>query len=155
MGDKGANREVNYVFPHAFFTAFMDARKQSEYAQHRFRYIRVCGALTERDQDRSLWFYAEARKLHGLSEAKSLELGEQYRDTCQTFVVKPGGVSTKDSCASECMGKILGDGLAIGDEELGAYVADLVVHGEEEEGAIFNKRMVEKGRSLLKERSSG
>lgn len=155
LGDTSANRDVNYIYPHAFFTASMNKRKESEHARNRFRYVRVCGAFTERDQDRSLWFYAEARKLHGLSEARSLELGEQYRDTCQTFIVKPGGVSTKKSWALQCVGSMLGDGLLISDEELGVFVADLVVHGEEEEGVIFNKRMVEKGRLLLKEGSRG
>jgi hypothetical protein len=150
LGTTDANREVNFVYPHAFFTSFLDARKKSEYGDQRFRYVRVNGAFTESDQDRSLWFYSEPRKLHGLSEARTLELGEQYRDVCQTFVVKPGGVATQGTWAMECIGKVFGDRAVIGAETLGAFVADLMVHGEEEEGAISNQRMVEKGSTLLK-----
>ncbi|KAL1596989.1 hypothetical protein SLS60_008571 [Paraconiothyrium brasiliense] len=135
--------------------ALLDARKNSEYRSQRFRYVRVNGAFTESDQNRSLWFYAEARKLHGMSEARTLELGEQYRDVCQTFVVKPGGVATQGAWAMECVGKMLGDGMVIGHETLGAFVADLVVRGEEEEGTISNKRMVEKGSTLLRDRAKG
>lgn len=150
MGTKDANHEVNVVYPHAFFTSFLEARKNSEFRSKRFRYIRVNGAFTESDQDRSLWFFSEPRKLHGKSEARTLELGEQYRDVCQTFVVKPGGVATQGAWAMECVGKLLGDAAVIGSQTLGAFVADLVVHGEEEEGAISNKRMVEKGSVLLR-----
>ncbi|KAF2448660.1 hypothetical protein P171DRAFT_428703 [Karstenula rhodostoma CBS 690.94] len=150
MGTPDANHDVNVVYPHTFFTSLLDARKNSEYRSKRFRYIRVNGAFTESDQDRSLWFFSEARKLHGLSEARTLELGEQYRDVCQTFVVKPGGVATQGVWAMECVGKLFGDGVVIGNETLGAFVADLVVHGEEEEGAISNKRMVKKGSTLLR-----
>ncbi|KAJ4346716.1 uncharacterized protein N0V89_010648 [Didymosphaeria variabile] len=137
MGTTDANREVNVVYPHAFFTAFLDARKDSQYRSQRFRYIRVNGAFTESDQNRPLWFYSEPRKLHGMSEARTLELGEQYHDVCQTFVVKPGGVATQGAWAMECVGKMLGDGMVIGQETLGAFVADLVVHGEEEE--VFSR----------------
>lgn len=153
MGTPDANHDVNYVFPHAFFTALLDARKESPHAAERFRYVRVCGAFTESDQERALWFFAAPRKLHGLSEARTLELGEQYRDACQTFVVKPGGVATKGAWAMECVGQLFGGGLAIGDEKLGAFVADLVVNGEEEEGAIWNRRMLEKGGALLNQDS--
>ncbi|KAL5372763.1 hypothetical protein DPSP01_013232 [Paraphaeosphaeria sporulosa] len=150
MGTTDANHEVNVIYPHTFFTTFLDARKNSEHRSKRFRYIRINGAFTVSDQDRSLWFFSEPRKLHGMSEARTLELGKQYRDVCQTFVVKPGGVATSGAGVMECAGKLFGDGAVIGAETLGAFVADLVVHGEEEEGAIFNKRMVEKGSALLK-----
>ena len=149
MGTPDANHDVNYVYPHAFFTSFLDMRRSSPWASNRFRFVRVCGAFTERDQDRSLWFYSEPRKLHGLSESKTLELGVQYRDVCQTYVVKPGGVATKGAGAMECVNEMLGGGVAISDEKLGAFVADLIVNGGEEEGVIFNKRMVEKGGALL------
>jgi hypothetical protein len=150
MGTTDANREVNVIYPHAFFTSFLDARKDSEYRHQRFRYIRVNGAFTESDQNRSLWFFSESRKLHGMSEARTLELGEQYRDECQTFVVKPGGVATQGVWALECIGKAFGNGAVIGAETLGAFVADLMVHGEEEEGAISNERMIKKGSALLR-----
>lgn len=153
MGTPDANREVNQVYPHAFFTSFMDARKNTEHRSQRFRYIRVCGAFTESDQDRSLWFYSEARKLHGMSESRTLELGQQYRDVCQTFVVKPGGVATQGAWITECAGLLLGKDVLISSETLAAFVTNLVVRGEEEEGAISNKRMVEKGSSLLKDSS--
>ncbi|KAF1969753.1 hypothetical protein BU23DRAFT_651988 [Bimuria novae-zelandiae CBS 107.79] len=152
MGTTDANHEVNYVYPTAFFTALMDARKASQQvgAGKRLHYVRVCGAFTERDQDRSLWFYDAPRKLHGLSEAKTLELGEQYKDVCRTWVVKPGGVATSGVWAMECLGGLLGGGVVIGDEKLGAFVADLVVRGEEEEGRVWNGRMVVKGGELLR-----
>lgn len=155
MGTTDANREVNYTYPHAFLTSFLDARKETVHGRQRFRYIRICGAFTEHDQGRSLWFYSDARKLHGMSEARTLELGEQYRDACQTFVLKPGGVMTQGAYAMQCFGKLLGDGVAISDEVLGAFVANLVVQGDEEEGAVLNRRMVEKGRVLLSESTGG
>ncbi|KAJ4293641.1 hypothetical protein N0V90_008925 [Kalmusia sp. IMI 367209] len=149
MGTTDANRDVNYNYPHAFLEAFLAARKDSPYSSERIRFIRVCGAFTERDQDRPLWFYSKARKLHGLSEARTLELGEQYRKECQTFVLKPGGVSTAGAWTMQFFEKLLGDGVSISDEKLGAFAADLVVNGDEKEGAILNRRMAERGAELL------
>jgi sarcosine oxidase gamma subunit len=39
----------------------------------------------------------------------------------------------------------------IGDDELGAFMADLAITGEEKETIIFNSRMVEKGKELLRD----
>jgi len=154
IGTTDANREINYDYPLAFQESFLEARKASPHAAKRFRYIRVSGAFTEPDQDRSLWFYAGPRKLHGLAEARTMELAEKYNSVCQTFVVKPGGVSKKGDWGmliGECL---LGDGMAIRDETLGAFVADLAVNGKEEEGIVLNREMVEKGRMLLQEKAN-
>ena len=38
------------------------------------------GALVERDQNRSLWFLNDARKIKGLAETRCVEFAEQHKD---------------------------------------------------------------------------
>ena len=44
---------------------------------------------------------------------------------------------------------ITGNGWFIGEDELGAFMADLAIKGEEKETIILNPRLVEKGKELL------
>ena len=46
---------------------------------------------------------------------------------------------------------ITGNEWFIGEDELGAFMADLAIKGEEKETIILNSRMVEKGKELLRE----
>jgi len=46
---------------------------------------------------------------------------------------------------------ITGKGWVIGGDELGAFMADLAIKGDEKETIILNPRIVEKGQELLRD----
>lgn len=81
----------------------------------------------------------------------ALEFAKEHKDTWQTFIIKPGGVITPDMYARGLLSMLMGNG-GIKSEELDVYVAELVVTGKEEEGLIYNERMLEKGRGLQQTR---
>jgi hypothetical protein len=88
-------------------------------------------------------------------EIKLLEFAHEHADVWQTFVIKPAAVFTRRWPARGLLTAIIGKNHSIKNEEVGAYVAELAVKGQEmeKEGLIFNPTMVEKGRELLEKRS--
>lgn len=146
MGTSDTNKDVNYKYIKAFQEAFCNVASVGR--ERRFRYVLVSGALVEPDQEKTLYFMAGARKLKGLTETWSLEFAKRNEKVWQTWIVKPGGVITDQTWR---VAKLLAGIMMpmICDEEVGAFVADLVVRGTEPEGRIFNERMVARGSELL------
>lgn len=146
LGTSDANKDVNYNYILAFQEAFRQVMPVAR--PNRFRYVLLSGALIEPDQDRTLYFMPAARKLKGATENWSLEFAQQHKDIWQTFIVKPGGVATASSHAIAII--VAGMFLPmIRDEQVGAFVADLLVHGKEPEGRVLNERMATRGTELL------
>lgn len=46
---------------------------------------------------------------------------------------------------------ITGNGWFVGEDELGAFMVDLAITGEEKETIILNPRILEKGRELVRD----
>ena len=147
MGTSDANKDTNYTYIVAFQNAFRQVLSPSR--KRRFRYVLVSGALVEPDQNKTLWLMPAARKLKGTTEEWTLEFAQRHRDFWQTWIIKPGGISTAQSYAIAHMAARLFLPM-IKDDQVGAFVADLVVHGEEPEGRIFNDRMLARGSGLLR-----
>jgi nucleoside-diphosphate-sugar epimerase len=146
MGTSDANKDTNYNYIIAFQQAFRAVLPSTR--RNRFRYVLVSGALVEPDQDKSLWFMPAARKLKGTTENWSLDFARANKDVWQTWIIKPGGVITAETYAIAR----LAAGLflpMIKDEQVGAFVADLLVHGKETEERISNTRVASRGQELL------
>ena len=146
MGTSDANKDTNYNYILAFQEAF--GRVLPRARQHRFRYVLISGALVEPDQDKTLYFMEAARKLKGATEEWSLEYAQKHKDVWQTWIIKPGGVVTAKTYAIARMAAGMFMPM-IRDEQVGAFVVHLIVHGKEAEGRILNERMAKKGTELL------
>jgi nucleoside-diphosphate-sugar epimerase len=143
IGTQDANRDTNYNFIIAFQEAFRKVMRVDR--QKRFRYIFVSGALVEPDQNKTLYLKAEARKLKGRADNWTLDFAQKHRNVWQTWIVRPGMLST-NAILRKLAGMLIP---IIEDEQIGAFVADLVVHGNEPEGVILNPRMLTRGTELL------
>jgi hypothetical protein len=60
MGTTAGNKTLEIDYPLAFGNAFSKTLPAQD---KKFRYIHLSGAATERDQERSLWFKGEMRKM--------------------------------------------------------------------------------------------
>ncbi|KAF2186590.1 hypothetical protein K469DRAFT_726121 [Zopfia rhizophila CBS 207.26] len=152
MGTFNGSGEVDLQYPLTFQKLFLEAMTPRQ-GKPRFRYIHLSGALCEPDQEKMLLFMSAPRKVRGLAEKKSLEFAEENKEVWQTCVVRPGSVLVGNSVRNKVQESVLGKNWAIRGEELGAFVAELVVKGGIEESAVVveNLRMVERGREILKE----
>jgi hypothetical protein len=81
-----------------------------------------------------------------------MEFAEAHKSVWQLFIIRPGAVIPKGSAILGLLPALTGTGLAIRAEELGAYVADLIVNGNEQDTLLENERLVKKGRKLLETR---
>ncbi|KAH8703739.1 hypothetical protein BGW36DRAFT_369904 [Talaromyces proteolyticus] len=88
------NRKINFEFAlgtaNTFSAAFI-ANKGQE--QRTFKFVYLSGALTEKDENKKLWFLNENRKMRGELENALIKLG---RDTkkggFEVYLVRPGFV---------------------------------------------------------------
>jgi hypothetical protein len=85
-----------------------------------------------------------------VAETRITQFTKEHSDIWQSFIVRPGGVFSKTSFSSGLM-LMLGKDWVVYDDELGAFMADLAIHGDEKESLIMNRRIVDKGRELLKD----
>ena len=60
MGTTAGDEVLEYDYPVAFGNAFSKTLATSKKA---FRYLHLSGAVTERDQERALWFKGNMRKI--------------------------------------------------------------------------------------------
>ncbi|KAF2129830.1 hypothetical protein P153DRAFT_339007 [Dothidotthia symphoricarpi CBS 119687] len=153
MGTYDLNEDVNVKYPLAFqehFAKRLLASSSQEGKKDKFKFILLSGAFVEPDQSRRLFFLWDQRRMKGVLQTKTIEFAEGHREVWEAFVIRPGGVlyggNTLLNKTAEC---VFGS-LAIRGEELGAFVADLVVHGSQQ-CLIENPEMVERGRKLLVE----
>lgn len=148
-GTNDANPD-NLRLPQKFQESFLRARTDAGVSK-RFRYVQTSGAMVERDQSKALWFMSDARKFKGTIETKFLEFAKVNKETWQLYIIKPGGVL--EGRWWDWIAKlVLGDWMAIEKDQFAAFMGNLVVTGEEQEGCISNERMIEVGRRLLENR---
>ncbi|KAF9691511.1 hypothetical protein EKO04_010450 [Ascochyta lentis] len=153
MGTYDYNEAVNLHYPLSFqeqLVKRLGARRE----ERGVRFVLLGGAFVEPDQSRWLYFLGAQRRLKGVLQTRTLELAEASRGVrWEAYVIRPGGVLMGgDSYLNTIAECVLGGGLAIRGEELGAFVAELVVSGSER-CVIDNREMVEVGRRLLAERT--
>ena len=64
MGTTKANRELEVEYPRAFGQAMSSILGEREgNGERKFRYVHLSGGMTERDQERSLWFKGDMRRM--------------------------------------------------------------------------------------------
>lgn len=137
---------VELEYPEAFQQALskvLDGKKT-------FRYVYLGGAFTETDQEKTLWFLTEGRRMRGLAETKLFQFAKQNQSV-EPYVVKPAAVLPKDGRTTALLGYLLGETMTVRGDELGAVMADLAVNGGSEQ-VVLNKGIVERGRELLRQK---
>jgi len=153
MGTYDLNEDVNLKYPLAFQEHFAKrlptSSREREGRSKKFKFILLSGAFVEPDQSRRLYFLWDQRRMKGVLQTKTLEFAEAHQDVWEALIIRPGGIlfggGTFLNTTTEY---VFGRTLAIRGEELGAFVADLVVNGSPQP-IIGNSEMVEKGRKLL------
>lgn len=144
MGTFNGDEKVDIEYP----LAFIKAIKARPPRPTHFRYIQLGGAFTEMppkegQKERSLWFYANGRRVRGAAEARVLESAEDgSQGTFTAYVVKPGAVLP--TILPRCISV---DSLSIGINELGATMVDLAIRGQEQK-VFHNREIIEYGRKL-------
>ncbi|KAJ9659238.1 hypothetical protein H2198_003242 [Neophaeococcomyces mojaviensis] len=148
LGTSTGDERVDIEYPLAFIKAIKTRPPGSSH----FRYVQLSGAFTEPppeegQKERSLWFYANGRRVRGATEARVLETTEHGSESGFTvYIVKPGAVLTNYATILQC---VLGESLSIGMNELGATMVDLAVHGNEQK-VFRNQEIIKYGRELQK-----
>lgn len=147
MGTFNGNERVDIEYP----LTFIEAIKTRPPGSTHFRYVQLGGAFTEPppqegQRERSLWFFANGRRVRGAAEARVLESAEDGSQSEFTvYVVKPGAVLRKDKAILQRC--ILGDSLSIRIDELGATMVDLAVQGNEQK-VFHNQDIIRHARKL-------
>jgi hypothetical protein len=155
MGTYNLNEDVNLKYPLAFQETFakrlLASSQKREGRRANFRFILLSGAFVESDQSRRLYFLWDQRRMKGLLVTKTIDFAEAHRDVWEALIIRPGGILFGgDTFLNKATEYVFGRSLAIRGEELGAFVAELVVKGSQQP-VIENLEMVERGRKLLHE----
>ncbi|KAL4913008.1 hypothetical protein BDW62DRAFT_193526 [Aspergillus aurantiobrunneus] len=85
-------RRISLDYPAAAARAFQSAFTQTEPGTRsgKFRFVYISGAGVERDQNASLWYMANFRRLRGESENVLLRHAEANSDVFETYIMRPG-----------------------------------------------------------------
>ncbi|KAF3051235.1 hypothetical protein E8E11_008464 [Didymella keratinophila] len=151
IGTCDVNKDVNYAFPSAFLKTLTQRRIHMLMRKDKPGKLRILlgGAFTQTDQSLRLYFLPEQRRMKGLLQFETLTYADQLSDHIVAHVVRPGGILIGWNLIVEWLVQFLfGASLAVRDEELGSFVADLAVAGSEHK-VSENWEIVDTGQSLL------
>ncbi|KAF7873926.1 hypothetical protein EAF04_002598 [Stromatinia cepivora] len=130
LGTYNGDEKVDIEYPLTFIRAI----KTRPLGSTQFRYVQLGGAFTvppleEGRKERSLWYYANGRRIRGAAEARVLEASEDGTQGAFTvYLVKPGAVLPRRGAIFQC---ILGSSLSIRIRDLRATIVDLAVQGND------------------------
>lgn len=130
LGTYHGDEKVDIEFPLTFIRAIKTRALESQ----AFRYVQLGGAFTEPPPgegqgERSLWYFANGRRIRGAAEARVLECSDDaVQNAFEVYLVKPGAALPRNGAIFQC---VLGSSLSIGITELGAAMVDLAVYGNE------------------------
>lgn len=155
MGTYTLNEDVNLKYPLAFQEHFVKKSlapsRNQEGEAAKVKFVLLSGAFVEPDQSRWLYFLGDQRRMKGVLQTKTIEFAEKHHDIWEALIIRPGGIMLGgDTYLNKATEYLFGRNLAIRGEELGAFVADLVVNGSQKT-ILENSEMVERGRKLLGE----
>ncbi|KAA8565340.1 hypothetical protein MFRU_045g00430 [Monilinia fructicola] len=148
LGTYHGDEKVDVEYP----LTFINTIKTRPPGLTQFRYVQLGGAFTEPPvqdglKQRSLWYFANGRRIRGLAEARVLACSEDDPQNAFTVhLVKPGAVLPRSMDIFQC---ILGSSLSIGIGELGATMVDLAVHRNEK--VVFQNDDIYNYRPILKD----
>lgn len=145
LGTSSGNETVDIEFP----LTFIKTIKARSIASTDFRYVQLSGALTEPppkegESERSLWFFANGRRVRGAMETKILETAEDDNGF-SVYLVKPGGVLPQNM--SILQKYVFGGSLFIRIDELAATMVDLAVRGNDKR-MFSNQEIIKHAREL-------
>lgn len=156
MGTYNLDENVNLNYPLTFqeelarrFATRKIVHGQKSTNKKKFKFVILSGAFVEPDQSKRLFFLGDQRKQKGVLQEKSLEFARAHEDEWESFIIRPGGISF-GTCVEETGRLLFGKNLGIKSEELGAFVAHLVVNGSTH-AILENAEMVDMGAKLLQE----
>ncbi|KAK5130701.1 hypothetical protein LTR08_001731 [Meristemomyces frigidus] len=136
LGAPTAGREVHLACTLAAANAFathlaplLAGNSDGGGERPRFHFVQVSGGFVSRDQDASLYFLSEKRKMRGELETRLASFNDEYPETWRTTVARPLGVT-----GDALVWKALPGGWFIPVEELAAGLVDLAINGE---GEVF------------------
>lgn len=153
LGTYTGDQTIDIDFPLAFINIIKTQRPRSSTP---FRFVQLSGAFTEPppkegEQARSLWYFANGRRVRGLAEAKVLETAEGASpDDYTVYLVKPAGVASR-TVGGKLVRCVAGDSLSVDIGDLGATIVDLAVTGNEQR-VLSNREIIKHARGL-RERS--
>ncbi|KAI1099541.1 hypothetical protein F4804DRAFT_337150 [Jackrogersella minutella] len=148
MGSYSGDLAADVEYPLAFIES-MARVLETKPSRPRFRCVHLSGKFVRQDQEKRLWLLEKPRKIKGLLETRALAFAENHAAVWETFIVKPGGVVTKNMVVLGPFAAMLGENWCVRIQELGAYMTYLAINGEGEDHLIENARIVRKGRELL------
>ena len=108
----------------------------------------MSGFLAVRDQEKSLLFFQEGRRLKGQAENILLEANEEKEEVLDAYVLRPASVLPKERNLRSI---IQGLALSVGVQELSAAAVDLALNGGMEK-LLQNTELARRGKALLEEK---
>ncbi|MCJ1413786.1 hypothetical protein MMC32_000111 [Xylographa parallela] len=141
-----AGRKANFDTTLAGAKTFATSLPPPPDSKKPFRFVYVSGMLAERDQEKSLWFGQEGRRMRGQIENELIELQKQHNDSLATYVVRPWGVLSKGKTVMSAVASV---GFSIRVDELAAAVVDIALRGNGSQIAD-NAVLVRQGKQILK-----
>ncbi|KAK9365061.1 hypothetical protein V1509DRAFT_649981 [Lipomyces kononenkoae] len=86
------NRTINFDYAigtaKIFAAAFMENKSRGK-----FNFVYLSGALPEKDQNKTLWFLADNRRMRGQLENALLQLGQETKNSgFEVYIARPGFV---------------------------------------------------------------
>lgn len=150
MGTYDLNKDVNLDFPLKFqerLAVIQSSVRPRKANSTTFRFILLGGAFTETDQSRWLYFLPDQRRIKGLLQARTLGFARSQQ--WAAHIIRPGGILlNRNPYVAQVAQTVFGNNLIVQGDEVGAFVAELAVHGSDRE-VIENREIVEIGKSLL------
>ncbi|RDL41825.1 Uncharacterized protein BP5553_01804 [Venustampulla echinocandica] len=147
MGTTAGDKALEIDYPLAFGNAMSKTLPESK---KKFRHVHLSGALTERNQERSLWFLGNMRKVKGAGETTMLSFANKSETggMWETLIVKAGFVTNvQPKGLRDVIGPRISSSIRV--DELAATLMDAAMNGREVDTIDDNMAMVEKGRALL------
>lgn len=145
LGVKNVDMVVHKQVTINYTTAAATAFEGLGSAAKPFRLIFMSGILAVRDQESSVWFMGEQRKLKGEAENILLKM-DRMDQGLQTYIMRPAGVLARSN-GNWVRNKIQGL-LNINVDNLAAAAVELAVHGGEKR-ICENGDLVKMSRALL------
>ncbi|KAK2592424.1 hypothetical protein QQS21_009876 [Conoideocrella luteorostrata] len=96
-----AARHANVDTTHAAAKAFAENTASSLGPGKKFRFIFCSGKFTEWNQDKSLSFLNDSRKIKGQAEKGLFEVRDAHRERLEVFCVRPSGILGVDAGLAE------------------------------------------------------
>ncbi|KAL5339649.1 hypothetical protein BJX70DRAFT_397596 [Aspergillus crustosus] len=140
-------KQISVDYPQKAVEAFQtifDARSDGE-EKKRFRFVYISGAGVERDQNnKSLWFLGDFRRLRGEAENVLLRHAESHPDSFETYILRPALVPSSRGTLKDRVWRLFP---SVGLDSLVKVAIYIAIDGHRET-TIENQDLIDLGRRL-------